>query len=218
MQRSLSKALIEDIKHKLIIISGPRQCGKTYLVRNLLNKNYHYLNFDIQKNRKSILSLDWDFGPELVVFDELHKMKKWKSWLKGLTDDPTMSQKIIVTGSAKLNTYKKVGDSLAGRYFSYRLYPFDLKEVLADRDFLKQEPATPNQILDRLLSVSGFPEPFLKGEKGFYRKWQKTHLDNILKNDILETEPVRSIKQIEILAQLLIEKVGSLLIPISYEE
>lgn len=207
MKRALSASILNDLEKKVVILSGPRQCGKTYLGKNLISNQIEYLNFDVPSSRRIIIKGDWAVNRDLLIFDEVHKMKKWKNWLKGVIDANDSNQKILVTGSAKLNTYKKVGDSLAGRYFSYRLYPFDLKEILSYQD--KKESA--ESILDRLLMVSGFPEPYLEGTVGHYNRWQQTHLDAILKQDILETESVRNIKQLETLALLLTERVGSTL-------
>jgi predicted AAA+ superfamily ATPase len=107
-----------------------------------------------------------------------------------------------------LDTVKKVGDSLAGRFFQFRLHPLDLKEI---RTFLK--PDDPEAELDKLLSFGGFPEPFLNGTSRFYNRWKKSHLDIILKQDLIDIENVQQITQIETLIQLLKHRVGS---PISY--
>lgn len=210
MRRNIEKPILQDLNRKIVILSGPRQCGKTYLSRQLLTKGIVYLNYDILDDRKIIIKRDWDITQELVVFDELHKMKNWKAWLKGIADQTQRKYKILVTGSAKLNTYKKVGDSLAGRYFYYRLYPLDLKEI-SQNARINSHLASAQQNLERLLTVSGFPEPFLANDLGYYHRWQQTHLDVILRQDILETESVRNIKQMETLTMLLTEKVGSLL-------
>lgn len=209
MERYLASALVEDLKRKPVLLSGPRQCGKTYLSQRLCERSFDCFNYDIPADRKRLLKREWFRDRDLVIFDELHKMKKWKNWLKGIFDSDEEKQKFLVTGSARLNTYKKAGDSLAGRYFSCRLYPFDLKEL---REKMKDAPAA-DRLLDRLLAVTGFPEPFLAGEEGFYGRWRQTHLDVILKQDILETESVKNIKQLETLVYLLTDRVGS---PLSY--
>jgi hypothetical protein len=137
----------------------------------------------------------------LVIFDELHKMKNWKSWLKGIYDTRGLTPPMLVTGSARLDTARKVGDSLAGRFFQFRLHPLDLKEVKAD--------LAPQDAFDRLLKFGGFPEPFLKGEEIFYNRWKKSHLDIILRQDLLDLESVRSIADLETLIELLRRRVGS---------
>lgn len=104
-------------------------------------------------------------------------MKNWKRWLKGHYDTRQKQNVILVTGSAKIETYKKMGDSLAGRYYQYRLFPLDIKELINTTEI------TPDKALTKLLELSGFPEPFLSDNKNEYHKWQKTHLDIILKQD-----------------------------------
>jgi hypothetical protein len=150
----------------------------------------------------------WDRSKSLIVFDELHKLKKWKSWLKGIYDTEGLPPSILVTGSAKLDTYKKVGDSLAGRFFQFRMHPLDVKEIYS---FLK--PENLDSELDKLLQLGGFPEPFLNGTQRYYNRWKKSHLDIILKQDLIDLENVHQIIQIETLIQLLKLRVGS---PISY--
>ncbi len=110
----------------------------------------------------------WDRSKELVIFDELHKLKNWKSWIKGIYDTEGIPPSILVTGSAKLDTYRKVGDSLAGRFFQFRLHPLDLKEI---NTFLS--PKNLESQLDKLLTIGGFPEPFLLSIKilpGLFKK------------------------------------------------
>lgn len=174
----------------------------------MLNPSFDSINFDDEKDRSIIKTKSWDRKKDLIIFDEIHKMPRWKQWLKGLYDTEGVQPSIVVTGSARLDTYKKVGDSLAGRYFHYRLHPLDVRE-LAHLKF----KLSPDELIDRLLEVGGFPEPFLEGDKQFYNLWKKTHLDIILKQDLIDLEVIKSIKQIELLIDLLKTKVGS---PISY--
>lgn len=130
-------------------------------------------------------------------------MKNWKRWLKGHYDTHQKQNIILVTGSAKIETYKKMGDSLAGRYYQYRLFPLDIKELVNTTEI------TPDKALTKFLELSGFPEPFLSGNKNEYHKWQKTHLDIILKQDLLETESVQHIKSIELLIELMTDRIAS---------
>lgn len=207
MQRYLENYIQEDLAKKIILLTGPRQTGKTTLSK-MLKSSFDYFNFDLADDRLGLQKRSWDRSKELVIFDELHKMKNWKSWLKGIYDTEAMPPAIVVTGSAKLDTYKKVGDSLAGRFFQFRVHPFDLKEI---RTFLA--PASIEAELDKLLAFGGFPEPFLNGTARFYNRWKKSHLDIILKQDLIDLESVHQIVQIETLIQLLKSRVGS---PVSY--
>lgn len=207
MKRYLTKYIQEDLDKKIILVTGPRQTGKTTLSKMLKN-NFDYFNFDNLDDRLSLQKKSWDRSKELVIFDELHKLKNWKSWLKGVYDTEGMPPSILVTGSAKLDTYRKVGDSLAGRFFQFRMHPLDLKEI---NTFLT--PENLEDELDKLLIFGGFPEPFLNGTIRFYNRWKKSHLDIILKQDLIDLENVQQIIQIETLIQLLKNRVGS---PVSY--
>ena len=207
MERYLKEYVQEDLDKKIILLTGPRQTGKTILSR-MLKSEFDYFNFDNIDDRVSLHEKSWDRSKPLIIFDELHKLKNWKSWLKGIYDAEGIPPSIVVTGSAKLDTYKKVGDSLAGRFFQFRMHPLDLKEI---KSFLK--PENLDSELDKLLLLGGFPEPFLNGTQRFYNRWKKSHLDIILKQDLIDLENVQQITQIETLIQMLKLRVGS---PISY--
>ena len=174
----------------------------------MLMSDFDYFNFDNAEHRIGLLEKTWDRSKDLLIFDELHKLKNWKSWLKGVYDTESIPPAILVTGSAKLDTYRKVGDSLAGRFFQFRLHPLDLKEI---RDSLKEKKT--ESALELLLSVGGFPEPYLNGDITYYHRWKRSHLDIILKQDLIDLENIRQITSIETLIQLLKRRVGS---PISY--
>jgi len=207
MRRYLEKYIKEDLASKIVMLTGPRQTGKTTLSK-MVTSDYDYFNLDNPEHRLNLIERSWDRSKELVVFDELHKMGQWKSWLKGVWDTEERPPSILVTGSAKLDTYKKVGDSLAGRFFQYRLHPLDLKEI---HQIL--QPESTQEALEQLMELGGFTEPFLKGSKAFYNKWKRSHLDVIVKQDLIDLENVREISSVETLIQLLRKRVGS---PLSY--
>lgn len=202
LQRSIASDIKRDLESKIVILSGPRQCGKTTLSR-ALHPNHQYLTYDSAEDRALILREQWDRDQELIVFDELHKMKKWKAWIKGVYDKEGARPKILVTGSARMTQFKKTGDSLAGRHFNFRLHPLDLNEIRA------KTASEQLEAFETLMSVGGFPEPFLKGQRAFYNRWSSTHLDLIIRQDLLDLESVRDLKGIELLISLLSERVGS---------
>jgi hypothetical protein len=204
MDRALSEAIRKDLSERIVLISGPRQSGKTTLARSL-EPSHDYFNYDRAEDRLRLQQKSWDRDRKLVIFDELHKMRGWKSWLKGIYDTEGNQPQLLVTGSARLDTHRKVGDSLAGRYFRYRLHPFDLAEVAHEVE--------PERALKQILSFSGFPEPFLRDDARFYKRWRQTHLDIILRQDLIELETVRDVQAIETLVELLKHRVGS---PVSY--
>ena len=201
--RSIAKQVQKDLKEKYVVISGPRQCGKTTLAKSI-RQNSDCLNYDIQDDREIILKRSWDRSKDTVILDEIHKMPNWKSWLKGIYDKEGVTPSLLLTGSARLDAFKKIGDSLAGRYFYYRLHPLDLKE-LTTAGLLKSE----DQSLQSLLDFSGYPEPFLKGSVSSYRRWRQTHLDMILRQDMLDFTAVRDVQSIVLLVELLRSKVGA---------
>ena len=202
MERYLEKPIRQDIKEKIVLLSGPRQVGKTTLSRQLTSAHV-YLNYDAAADRRIIHRGEWNRDTRLVVFDELHKMKKWKSWIKGIYDVEGIPPALLVTGSARLDTYRKGGESLAGRFFYYRLHPLTVKEICS----CLGENA--DSALDKLLKFGGFPEPYLKNSEAFAKRFRRIHTDTIIREDLLDLEKVRDIKSIEILIDLLRSRVGS---------
>lgn len=201
MRRYLEPALKKSLGKKIVLLSGPRQVGKTTLAKGL-SKSIAYYNYDIKKDLRVFRDLEWDRSAELVVFDELHKMKKWKLWLKGLYDDEQFKhQKVIVTGSARLDLLRKSGDSLAGRQLSFRLHPLDLKELAGS--------GSTEANYQRLLNLSGFPEPYLENSERTYRLWRRSHLDVILRQDLLSLDQVKDLDSLELLIEMLAQRVGS---------
>ena len=164
-----------------------------------------YLNFDRAEDRRILQQKSWSRDVPLVVFDELHKMRKWKSWIKGIYDTEGVRPRLLVTGSAQLETLKKGGDSLAGRFHGHRLHPFSPAEV--------QSEVPPEEALARILRHGGFPEPFLKDSAVYSARWRRSHLDIILRQDLLDLEQVRDLRAIELLVDLLADRVGT---PVAY--
>ncbi len=202
MERYLEEPIRRDLTKKIIILSGPRQVGKTTLSKQLL-PSYVYLNYDSASDRKMIQNEDWPRNIPLIIFDELHKLKNWKSKIKGVYDTDGIPPGLLITGSARLETARKGGDSLAGRFFTYRLHPLTVKEII---NFLKEPPA---KALARLLTLGGFPEPFLQNDEAYAKRWRHTLIDSIIRGDLLDLERVRDLKSMEILIDLLRNRVGS---------
>ena len=202
MKRYLEAVIKNDLREKIVLLSGSRQVGKTTLSRQLIPSQV-YLNYDASSDRKIIMAEEWSRDAELVIFDELHKMKNWKSWIKGIYDSEGCRPGLLVTGSARLDTCKKGGESLAGRFFPFRLHPLTVKEICGNsaEDSLS--------VLERLLKTGGFPEPYLKNSELFAKRWRRVHTDTIIREDLLDLERVRDIKSIEILIDLLRDRVGS---------
>lgn len=190
----------------MVFIVGPRQVGKTWLAKEISRdfKHAQYLNFDRAEDRQIIKKEEWPQKTDLLILDELHKMKGWKNYLKGVFDTRPPHLKILVTGSARLDTFRKSGDSLAGRFFVHHLLPFSLSE-------LKKEKT--NFEIDRFIDRGGFPEPFLAKTNQDANRWRSQYFDGLIRNDILDFETVHNFKAVQMVLDLLRRKVGS---PISY--
>jgi len=206
MYRKQTKQIIKDLEKKIVFLTGPRQVGKTWLSKEI-GKEYNqtvYLNYDRLEDKEIIKNEQWLESTELLILDELHKMPKWKNYLKGIYDTKKTSMKILVTGSARLETFRQTGDSLAGRFFTHRLMPFSLRE-LDDIKF--------NNNIDKLIETGGFPEPFLAPKNIEVQRWRNQYLDSLIRTDILDFEKIHDFKSIQMVFELLRRRVGS---PISY--
>lgn len=228
MKRVYSKLLQEHLNNyrQMIFIAGPRQVGKTTLAKSLFPKGWKsvYLNWDIQEDRQLILAGqksigDFIFQGKLVkgkvgiIFDEIHKYGKWKNFLKGFFDLYHENATIVVTGSSRLDIYRRSQDSLMGRFFLYRLHPFTVGE-LSGKNTISGEVCNPHNITSKkfqqLITFGGFPEPFSVQKRTFYERWKRLQLDQLFREDIRDLTRVTDIGQLEILAFLLSEQVGQL--------
>lgn len=211
---------------QMIFLSGPRQVGKTTLAQNLKNAadGFLYLNWDDVEDREQILQ-----GPSailsslklnkiglkkpIIVFDEIHKYTKWRNYIKGIYDHHKNDIQIIITGSSRLNAYRRGGDSLMGRYFLYRIHPLSVGELLSKE--LRTEPLIKPAELDKdmyetLFKFGGFPEPFIKNDDRFYNRWQDLRHQQLLKTDLREISEVQELAQLEVLSILIAEQSGQL--------
>lgn len=205
--RYLAAQVARDLERKMVFLAGPRQVGKTTLARHLPGADAGYLSWDIPAHRERILRGELP-AADLWVFDELHKYRRWRAFLKGLYDasrGPAPAsgqhtpQRILVTGSGRLELFGFGGDSLQGRYHLLRLHPF----TVAEADV--QDAAG----LARLLRLGGFPEPYLGGSETEARRWSREHRARLLEEEVRALAPAQDVGRLEELMLRLPELVGA---------
>jgi len=204
--RYIAPYILEDLNKKMVFIGGPRQVGKTTLAKAVLEKNYpdgRYFNWDFDDDRQDILQKKWSNDDSLLVFDELHKFPRWKGWIKGIYDVSRDTHSFLITGSARLDIYRRGGDSLMGRYHYWRLHPFTLDEI--------PKGINPKEAFRRLMILGGFPEPFLEGDERSARRWRRERFDRVLREDIRDLESIRNIQLLSLFLDLLRQRVGGLI-------
>ena len=207
MKRIQKQQILHDLKKKMVFLAGPRQAGKTWLAQEIACEYQSplYLNYDNAEHRKIMRDHAWLENTDFLILDELHKMPKWKNYLKGLYDTKPKNLHVLVTGSARLDLYHKVGDSLAGRYYLHHLFPITLAE-------LKQSDERCD--MARLLERGGFPEPYLAESNTEAKRWRLQYIDSLIRTDVLDFTAIENLSAMKMLFDLLRRKVGT---PISYK-
>lgn len=202
MYRKQIEPIIKDLYKKIVFIVGPRQVGKTWLALEIGKRfgNTTYLNYDRFEDRQIIKDEAWLQSTELLILDELHKMPGWKNYLKGVFDTKPQDLKILITGSARLDTFRQTGDSLAGRFFAHRLMPFSISE-------LQEDPISNDT--ERFIRRGGFPEPFLSEDEIGAKRWRNQYVDGLIRTDILDFERILDLRRIQMVFELLRRRVGS---------
>lgn len=198
MERYLNAPVRADLARKMVFLGGPRQVGKTFLAKAILGRSpAGYLSWDIPSQRERILKRELP-TTKLVVFDEIHKFRGWRNYIKGVFDEFHPEKRILVTGSARLDLYRYGGDSLQGRYHYLRLHPFSVAELDAsDQDF------------DSLLRLGGFPEPFLGGSATRAKRWSVEYRERLVREDVSALENIHDLGSLELLVLRLPDLVGS---------
>lgn len=220
LQRYLTPYILDDLKQKMVFIGGARQVGKTTLATGQIASTFSqhvYYNWDHREDRKKILNGTFEGNADLFIFDELHKYSKWKQFIKGEYDKYKDKYRFIITGSARLDIYRKGGDSLQGRYHYYRLHPLSLAELLNIKNEIKPFSDIPISTNDHfkdfmnLFTYGGFPEVFLKQDQRILRRWHNERYDRLFREDIRDMESIRNLGTMKLLGDLLPNKVASIL-------
>ena len=219
-ERYLTRHIIEDLSEKMVFIGGARQVGKTTLATRLIAPHYRehaYLNWDNRSDRNRIIKSELPGSAELIILDEIHKYRKWKTLVKGEYDKHRERYKFLVTGSARLDIFRRGGDSLQGRYHYYRLHPFSLAELMgfsntfepfSEIGFRSESCFREMELLDRF---GGFPEMLLRQSDRALRRWHNERVERLFREDIRDLHLIRDIESMKLLSDLLPDRVGSLL-------
>ncbi len=226
MNRMLTEVLRRHFaeNRQMAFVSGPRHVGKSTLARALAGYAFFH-NWDRPSDRALILAgsdalaehdglAELRAGTPILCLDELHKYPRWKNFLKGFFDTWGDRCHVLVTGSARLDVYKRGGDSLMGRYFPFRLHPLSLAEVsdprVPDADLVRL-PAPPDpEALASLLRWGGYPEPFLKAKDTFHRRWRDLRNEQLFREDLRDATRIQETAQVQVLAGLLADRAGQL--------
>ena len=210
MTRYLTAPIFEDLRKKMVVVTGPRQVGKTTMARALDTRFMRpiYLNFDSITDRERILQADWARSHDYVVLDEIHSMPQWKAYLKGVVDTKPASQALLVTGSARLDTFRQAGESLAGRYHRWRLHPFSVRELCA------QTHTGADDALDALLRFGGFPEALFEATDAARKRWQNQYFTDLVREDVMEFSRIHEVRAMRSLVEMLRRRTGS---PLSFD-
>lgn len=197
--RYLEKAIQKDLEKKMVFLGGPRQVGKTTFAKHLL-KEGSYLSWDDLDDREIIKSHKVPSNLKMIILDEIHKYARWRMLAKGLFDKLGPSLKILITGSARLDHFRKGGDSLVGRYHYYRLHPLSLLEL---------DNTASRKTTIKLLNFGGFPEPYQSADSTELRRWRRERISRVVQQDIADLHLLKEISLIELLVGMLPSRVGS---------
>lgn len=205
---------------QMAFLSGPRQSGKTTIARQHAEA---YLNWDDDKTKLDILAgqqkvaerCDLDVvaeRPKVVVFDEIHKYGRWKQFLKGFFDGYEDRVRVVATGSAKMDVYRRGGDSMMGRYFPYRVHPLSVAEILdtslPGEGLLRAPRNLPENDWQALWTFGGFPEPFVRRSRAFSRRWNAMRREQLLREDVRDLSQVVQLDQLSALTEILSNRSG----------
>jgi hypothetical protein len=214
----------------MFFLAGPRQSGKTTLAQMISERfvNRLYVNWDNPEDRIRLLERPFFFQEierhdrtaPFIIFDEIHKYRDWKNYLKGVYDRFHKEFQFLVSGSGRLDVYRKGGDSLAGRHYPFHLWPFTLAELSGVgqtfEDFRKaplelqvEKEAEKKEVWSALEQFSGFPEPYLGAKETSYRRWSNSYSQQLVREDIRDLTHIQAIGDLETLYHLLPSKVGA---------
>ena len=208
---------------QMAFLAGPRQAGKTTTARAIAHS---YLDWDSPAHQRMIVAgsdkVAEHLGlnalrekPLVLALDEFHKYGPWKNWLKGFFDLYSDRCRVVVTGSSRLDVYRRGGDSLMGRYFLYRMHPLSVAELV--RQSVPDSPirppkALPDATFEALWEHGGFPEPFSRRNSAFSRRWRDTRRTQLVREDVRDLTRIHELAQLSILVEMLSQRSADTLV------
>lgn len=210
VNESIGREKLKEIKVEesfAIILSGVRRCGKSTLLRQMIqkSKNFYYFNFEdpsaVNFELADFETLNQIFNEEYgasnyYFFDEVQNVEKWELFVRAMLDK---GKYFVITGSNASLLSRELGTRLTGRHLNYELFPFSFNE------FLKLTGKKPN--------LESFQEYFIKGGFPQYLKSRRSEslqdlFNDIINRDILIRHKIRNLKSLKEMAVYLITNVG----------
>ncbi|SHF94665.1 hypothetical protein SAMN05444274_11455 [Mariniphaga anaerophila] len=209
IERELLQLLPLSLSNHALIISGVRRCGKSTLIKQLVNQepsDAFYINFDTPKlyefeiNDFEVLDqIIYTANPKKLYFDEIQVVLGWELYVRQKLDE---GYQVLVTGSNASLLSKELGTKLTGRHITKELFPFSYVEFIR---FKKIESGIDS--FRSYFRLGGFPE-YVKHESP---EILTSLFDDILFRDIAVRHGVRDVKSLQRLLLYLVANVGSLI-------
>ena len=211
---------LEDTR--VVLISGPRQSGKTTLAMELAEKDMPFLTLDDPTLLDSVSNDPVSFlrGMDRAVIDEVQRAPDLLLAIKTEVDRDKRSGRFLLTGSANLMTLPKVADSLAGRMETIRLLPLSQAEIrggtggFLDDAFSGKLRASDNVLLGEelveLVLAGGYPEALARTRWSRRQDWHLEYIDALVQRDVRDIAQVDQLGQMPKLLSVLAEHSGQL--------
>lgn len=205
----------------VVLLAGPRQAGKTTLVRQIAGEGRRYLTLDDQLTLLSaqedpvglIRSLD------RAVIDEIQRAPELLLAIKKSVDEDRRAGRFLLTGSANLMTLPTVADSLAGRMETLTLLPLSQSEIEGAStnwidsvfsDHLPLPGSSPHHdLVDRVLK-GGYPEAIARSSTRRRMTWARQYVDAIIQRDVRDVASIEKLDQLPRFLQALALTAGQM--------
>lgn len=209
---------------RVVLISGPRQAGKTTLARMFSHKDRPYITLDDASTLNAAKADPTGFirGIKRAVIDEVQRAPDLMLAIKASVDDDEAPGRFLLTGSANLATIPTIADSLAGRMAVVPLLPFAQAEIrsspgrMLDRLFAGEEPAIGGEVIlgKEMMSVvlaGGYPEVLRRASLARRVSWLEDYVSLILDRDVRDIANIDQLDRLPRLLNILAEHAGQLI-------